>query len=90
MKIIKLLVQIETPNETRWLLRLEDIARKLAIMFQALIHCWTEGPEPRVTVIPEEKFFVDPDTASVDKHNLNWQDLAYVDRLRAVEKERGL
>lgn len=82
MKVFKLLVQIEASNETRWQIRLEDLSRKLAIMFQSLIHCWTEGPEPRVTVIPEEVFFVDPDTAG-PKPELNWEHVARVDKLIA-------
>ena len=80
MKILKLLVQLECADSTRWFCDDAKLRRIVQTMLSSILHCWTDGPEPRITVIPEEKFFKDPDTA---KPELNWQHVARVDGLIA-------
>ena len=60
MKVIKLLIQIEVPEETRWLLNWQELGEKAAHLVGAMVNVWTSGTKPRVTVIPDEKMWVEP------------------------------
>ena len=53
-RVLKFLVQLELAEDTRELATRHSIAEQLVFLAYSIGRLCTEGPEPRVTVIPEE------------------------------------
>lgn len=55
MKIQKLLIQIESGADTRWLVSPDKLAQWICAEVDSLVETYTEGTAPAVTVIREER-----------------------------------
>lgn len=73
--ILKLHVEIESHPDTRWLADAEDLAAKSKSLIESVVKCWSTGPEPRVTIIPDEVFWTEPDPETTVRTELNWSHL---------------